>query len=95
VEAQQDDPASTLSLYRRALAARPSLFVNDSPVEWIQQRDGVLAFARGYAQCWVNTGPDLVVLPADLRIVLASDDTAYAGILPPDTALWATGGQSR
>ena len=95
VEAQQDDPASTLSLYRRALAARPSLFVNDSPVEWIQQRDGVLAFARGYAQCWVNTGPDVVVLPADLRIVLASDDTAYAGILPPDTALWATGRQSR
>jgi hypothetical protein len=43
----------------------------------------------------VNTGPDVVVLPADLRIVLASDDTAYAGILPPDTALWATGRQSR
>ncbi len=50
----------------------------------------MLGFARGGAQCWVNTGDTDVELPSGLSIALASAPGVGA-VLPPDTAVWLVG----
>ncbi len=87
VSAQQDDPDSFLRLYRAALAARPTLWVGAGEVQWLDAPSGVLAFSRGDAQCWTNTGSTEIALPEGLSIVLASEAVVGA-VLPPDTAVW-------
>ncbi|QXG77561.1 glycoside hydrolase family 13 protein [Modestobacter sp. L9-4] len=85
VAAQEQDPDSTLALYRRALGLRRTLMTG--PLEWCPTDDGLLAFARGTTVVWVNFGPDAVPLPAGMRIALASGP-APDGVLPVDTAAW-------
>lgn len=87
VEAQDRDPDSTLNLYRAALQIRPSLWRAAGEVAWVQVAPDVAAFARGAAQCWVNTGQTAVPLPAGATVVLASEG-GVDGELPPDTAVW-------
>ena len=87
VAAQQDDPDSFLRLYRAALAARPTLWVGAGEVQWLDAPSGVLAFSRGDAQCWANTGSTEIALPEGLSIVLASE-AVVGTVLPPDTAVW-------
>ncbi|HEY5844905.1 MAG TPA: glycoside hydrolase family 13 protein [Mycobacterium sp.] len=89
VAAEHADPDSTLALYRQALHLRRTVFPDDAALHWIDDtRDGVLAFARGSAHCWVNTGPHKIALPADTTRVLCSDLAAPLGVLPPDTTAW-------
>jgi alpha-glucosidase len=90
-EAQAADPNSFLTLYRSALRTRRPLWENAGPVEWLSAPAGVLVFARGGAQCWVNTGADDVELPGMLQIALSSAPTVN-GFLPPDTAVWLVEG---
>ncbi|HEX4787670.1 MAG TPA: glycoside hydrolase family 13 protein [Actinospica sp.] len=97
VEAQDRDPASTLTLYRRALRLRRSLpALGDGALAWRQAPDDVLVFTRapGFV-CTVNTGERPVRLSRPGTPVLASD-----GRLPdaegelfelaPDVAVWWT-----
>jgi alpha-glucosidase len=87
-EAQAADPASTLSLYRAALALRASspTFGGES-LEWLPAPEGSLAFRRpGGLVCLLNLSPEAVPLPEG-RVLLASDDVA-GGVLPSDTAVW-------
>ncbi|MBJ7336826.1 glycoside hydrolase family 13 protein [Mycolicibacterium sp.] len=86
-QAQDGDPDSTLNLYREALSARSSLWVDAGDLEWIATPPAVVAFRRGDAQCWVNTGASPADLPADARVVLASVP-GTATQLPPDSAAW-------
>ena len=89
VAAQAQDPASTLSLYRRALGLRRRLMAGPEPLEWREAPDGVLAFARGTTLVWVNFGPDEVALPAGTRAVLHSGPgPGPDGVLAVDTAAW-------
>ncbi|VTR77963.1 glycoside hydrolase family 13 protein [Cellulomonas hominis] len=87
-QAQADDPASMLTLYRRALALRraePGL--GDGDLRWLDAPAGVLAFARDDVLCVVNLTADPVALPAHAGVLLASrplDDDR----LPPDAAAW-------
>ena len=85
VAAQERDPASTLALYRRALALRREVMAG--PLAWSAAPDGVLAFTRGTTAVWVNFGPAAVALPAGLRVALRSGP-APEGSLPVDTAAW-------
>ncbi|MEU8686832.1 DUF3459 domain-containing protein, partial [Streptomyces sp. NPDC048611] len=94
VEAQTGDPASTLELYRTALALRrshPGLGAGDA-VEWLDAPDGVLAFRRpGGLVCTVNTTGAPATLPAPGRLLLASRPLDVSGgdmVLPADTAVW-------
>jgi alpha-glucosidase len=88
VAAQDDDPDSFLNLYRAALALRPRVWVDAGDVTWLKgPASAVLGFARGGAQCWVNTGNADVALPSGLSVALASAPGAGA-VLPPDTAVW-------
>jgi alpha-glucosidase len=88
-EVQAADPASTLSLYRSALAVRardPAL--RNGSLTWLPGSPEVLAFRRAddFA-CMVNLSPELQELPADVDLILTS--TAFDGRwLPPDTAVW-------
>ena len=85
--AQDQDPGSTLNLYRQALAVRATTWVGAGELEWIPTAPKVAAFRRGDAQCWVNTGEKPVELPTDATVVLASIP-GTAGQLPPDAAAW-------
>jgi len=82
VEAQWDDDASMLALYRRVLATRraePAL--HGGAFRWLDALDGValgddvLAFTRGDGRdavtCVVNLGAEDVPLPADAEAMLA------------------------
>ncbi|PRY48783.1 alpha-glucosidase [Geodermatophilus tzadiensis] len=86
VAAQQDDPASTLSLYRTALRLRRELLAEE-PLTWLDLGDDVLAFARGPAfRCVVNLADRSLPLAGLGRPLLASEDVGAD--LPPDTAAW-------
>ena len=83
---ESDEPTSTLSLYRAALAQRRVL-TTDQSFEWIQSTDDVLAFRRGDDWiCLANLGTEPVELPAG-RMLLASGDLVD-GRLPADTTVW-------
>lgn len=87
VQAQDRDPESTLNLYRDALNMRTSLWRNAGDLMWLDVSPDVAAFARGDAQCWVNTGDVGVALPEGATVVLASAPDVDT-TLPPDTAVW-------
>ncbi|MCL2541806.1 MAG: glycoside hydrolase family 13 protein [Nocardioidaceae bacterium] len=84
-DVQETDPDSTLTLYRRAVELRAKLLLHDD-LAWLSAPDGVLAFARGDLQVWVNTTGDPVALPGTL--LLGSDPGAEPGVLPGDAAAW-------
>jgi alpha-glucosidase len=90
VEAQEDDPASMLSLYRAALALRhehPAL--GDGEFTWLPSGPGVLAFSRGSGfACVVNLSDGPVPLPAGATVLLGSGPGIADGALPPDAAAW-------
>ena len=81
VEAQRADTASTLALYRQAIAARPR-----GAFAWRDGPHGVLAFTRGDVVCLVNFDAQPLELPRG-DLLLASDPLPD-GLLPTDTAAW-------
>jgi len=88
VQSQQDDPASTLTLYREALRLRAVEWVGAPDLEWEDSPPGAVAFRRGRLGCWVNSGRHPVALPRGARVLLASSPLDPATGLPPDTAVW-------
>ncbi len=90
VEAETDDPASMLSLYRTGLAIR-----RDSPwgaagsdLRWLDYGDDVIAFTRGERfVCIVNFGPRAVELPSGTDILLSSAELV-GNEVPQDTTVW-------
>jgi alpha-glucosidase len=88
VEAQTDDPASMLSLYRNGLRIRRTRPWGSGPFRWLDAGSGSLLFARGDAfACLVNFGPEPVAVPAGAAILIASNPLE-GGVLPQDTAVW-------
>ncbi|WP_425955916.1 glycoside hydrolase family 13 protein [Xylanimonas sp. McL0601] len=88
VDLQEQDPASTLHLYRRALALRRRLQA-DARLDWLELGDGVVAFRRPGGWCSVtNFGTAPVALPR-ATVLLASDVRGlHDGSLGPDTTVW-------
>ena len=90
VERQDDDPASTLALYRRALAVRGRV-QTDEGLEWIETgRSDVLRFARPNGwQVVTNFGDEPYALEAaGLSVVLASDPVAAPGVVTSASTVW-------
>lgn len=87
VEAQEDDPGSTLWLYRNALRVR-GRFAADETLVWNDHlnRGPVLAFYRADVLVVVNTGPEPVPLPRG-EVLLASAEVDGMA-LPGDTTVW-------
>ncbi|WP_420814760.1 glycoside hydrolase family 13 protein [Kineococcus siccus] len=93
VSRQEEDPTSTLALYRRALAARRRLQTGEQ-LEWADDVPaGVVRFRRpGGWTSMTNFGPAAVPLPAG-RVVLSSgthtdDELATLTQLPGETTVW-------
>ena len=89
VEAQVEDPESTLNLVRQAIDLRsdhPAL--RGDTVSWYGAPEGCLAFRRngGNLICALNTGDTPVVLPGG-QVVLSSAPLVD-GLLPPNAAVW-------
>ncbi|MDA8282221.1 MAG: DUF3459 domain-containing protein, partial [Actinomycetota bacterium] len=93
VSAQSADPASMLSLYRRALHMRRELpALGDGRLRWLESPPGSLWFERGPGfGCVVNVDADRVELPRQGRLLLASGPLGDGGCLPADTAVWLGG----
>jgi len=89
VDAQTDDPASMLNLYRTGLRIRRDAPWGEDPeLRWLDYGDDVIAFARGDRfLCIVNFGLPLVELPAPAEVLVASTELVDAA-LPQDTAVW-------
>ena len=85
--AQADDPASTLTLYRRALELRRALQTEER-LEWVATGEqAVLHFVRpGGWRCVTNFGPGEANLPPG-EMLLASGPL-HEGRLPADTTAW-------
>ena len=88
VETQEGDPASTLSMYRRALKIRHvESGLGDGPMSWINAGPLVIAFSRpGNFACYVNFG-EPIQLPVHSTILISSAPLKGL-ILPTDTAVW-------
>jgi alpha-glucosidase len=76
VEAQRDDPRSTLSLVRDLLALRRVL---GDGLELLGAAPGVLAYVRGEHTIAVNTTADERPAPLDGEVVLETDPGALRG----------------
>ncbi|TWD81963.1 alpha-glucosidase [Kribbella amoyensis] len=92
VSVQEGDDSSMLWLYRRALSFRRthSALGGTDRLHWGEApRDDVLVFTRepGFG-CVVNFGTAPIPLPLDGRVLLSSDESAGAGVVPPDGAVW-------
>ncbi|MGV8972598.1 MAG: glycoside hydrolase family 13 protein [Rhodoglobus sp.] len=86
VQAQDDDPESTLSLYRDALALRRELH-SDDDLDWVEtDHDDVLAFRRSNGWLSItNFGAKSVPMPAG-EVVLTS--VPCTGSLPGAATAW-------
>jgi alpha-glucosidase len=80
VAAQLADAGSPLSLYRQALALRPT-----GGFAWLDTPPGTLVFRRDELVCAVNVDAPSLPLPEG-ELLLASDTPAR--MLPPGTAAW-------
>lgn len=89
---QQDDPDSTLNLYRTLLRLRRELGVAAAEFSWVEGLpDHAVAFRSGPVTVIANTGGDPVPVPAGARVLVASGplETGAAGSsVPADTAVW-------
>lgn len=92
-EAQEQDEASMLSLYREALRLRRVTDdLRTEKLAWLELGADVLAFRRGEGTLsMTNLGPVPVPLPAHRGVLLSSaplvhDDGGLA--LPPDSTVW-------
>ncbi|MEU4396257.1 glycoside hydrolase family 13 protein [Kribbella sp. NPDC023855] len=86
VEAQESDPSSTLSLYRKALAVRRGLQTG-AGLEWIDDVEWALHFSRpGGWQSVTNFGAAPIELPEGA--VVLSSSPLEGDKLPTDTTAW-------
>ena len=89
VEAQTDDPASILSLYRTGLRIRRDApWGVDPELRWLDYGDDVIAFARGERFiCIVNFGPQPIELPVEADVLVGSAELV-GNVVPQDTSVW-------
>lgn len=85
--AQEQDPESTLWLYRTLLAIRRAEGLGAGSLEWLDgYGDDVLAFRNGHVTVIANAGTEPVALPA--ATILVSSEPLDGAQLPADTAVW-------
>ena len=86
VEAENDDPQSTLAMYRRALALRREL-QTEEPLEWVETgRDDVLRLRRPNGwEVVSNFGTHRFPLPEGERLLASGPLTDF---VPGETTVW-------
>ncbi len=89
IEAEHDDPGSTLNLYRAALRIRKS-FAATEDFAWIDAGPDALAFRRDGMVSVTNFGTAPIKRPNG-TVLLSSQPLPDEATLPPDTTAWLTG----
>ncbi len=98
--AQEDDPASTLRLYRDALATRRRLRLGRGSITWLAAPPQVLALRNGTTAVVLNTGDEPAVVDLTGQVLLRSwtgpDDGAAEGrvTIPANGACWVVSGSA-
>ena len=90
-QAQTDDPASMLELYRRAVhVRRRTASLRTTGLQWLDGYPGdVLAFRRDGLACIVNLGAEPVRrLPGELLLASSPDGGQPGDLVEPDAAVW-------
>jgi alpha-glucosidase len=91
-DVQRNEPDSTLSLYRRALAERRAHALGTGELEWLDgYGDDVVAFRNGAVTVIANVGTVPVPIPAGASVLLASAPLED-GALGSDTTVWLKDG---
>nr|WP_082600907.1 glycoside hydrolase family 13 protein [Agromyces sp. Root81] len=86
-DAQRGDPASTLSLYRDALALRRARDLGAGTLEWLPGfPESIVAFRNGGVLVIANAGASPVELPAG--DVLLTSEPLDGRTLPADSTVW-------
>ena len=85
VEAQENDPSSTLNIYRQALALRKRLYQSDR-IEWLELGKDVLGFRRDGWMSITNFGDVPIDLPEG-NLLLSSAELVE-GKLPAAATAW-------
>ncbi|MEY4994465.1 MAG: hypothetical protein RLZ65_314 [Actinomycetota bacterium] len=85
VSVQEQDPSSTLNLYRQALKLRATL-VTDEELTWLDSPDETLSFERpnGWV-CFTNFGTEPVSLPEG-ELLISTDEVVDGKLAGPATA---------
>ena len=91
-DVQEQDPSSTLSLYRRALRVRRELGLGTGELRWAAADDDVVSFevegAAGRVRVLANLGATPVALPDDAQVLLRSGELDEDGRVPTDVTVW-------
>lgn len=89
VEAEENDPSSTLGFYRQAIRLRQKLQCAES-IEWVDYGEDILAFKRpnGWMTV-VNFGKNNFQLPPG-EILMSSDVDLQSRELPSEATVWMT-----
>ncbi|WP_062072022.1 glycoside hydrolase family 13 protein [Demequina sediminicola] len=84
---QIDDPTSTLSMYRLALALRRENDLATGTMQWIEDvPDGVVAFRIGDVSVYSAVDPGASLALPDGEVLLSS--MPITDTIPPDTTVW-------
>ncbi|WP_104112048.1 glycoside hydrolase family 13 protein [Arthrobacter sp. N199823] len=89
-DSQANDPASHLSLYRKALALRRELQLGTGSLQWAEEycSEGSLAFLNGSTLVLINTGNEPLRLPAGTVIARSLPDLGDNAELESSEAIW-------
>ncbi|CAM2957381.1 glycoside hydrolase family 13 protein [Actinomyces slackii] len=85
VAVQDEDPDSTLALYRRGLELRRRHWRAGAELVWLEAPEHALAFQRGEVQCWTAFGAPVELPDGE---VLISSAPIHRGVLPADATAW-------
>ncbi|WP_338063814.1 DUF3459 domain-containing protein [Actinomyces ruminis] len=91
---QEKDPDSTLSMYRRAIAARREWRLGRGGVEWLEgMPETVLAFRNGEVTVVINMGSEEATLPLTGTVLVQSWNGHMgahldAVTIPANATLW-------
>ncbi len=98
IESENVDSASSLNLYRSALALRREYLLGAGQITWLEaplhgaQADGVLAFTRGALTIVMNFTQQRHELKIDGQVLLMSagqiEEQAEKSFIPPLSCLW-------
>jgi alpha-glucosidase len=89
-EAQRQDPASTLSLYRAALSLRRAHGLGSGSLAWVEDftDEGCIGFVNNDIVVLLNMGATAIELP-DLPVLLRSHPgTSMPSVLSPEECIW-------
>jgi alpha-glucosidase len=88
-DAEEQDPTSTLNLYKALLAERRARALGSGSLVWDDVDAAAVAFHRGDLHVVANLGAEPIELGEGVTFVIQSEPFAGTA-LPPNTAAWFT-----